>query len=79
VKNPVAEAVDRGDLDELVRLVDGLCSAREWASVVDLRDRVAAVIAAHTAAISSSAWNVTTPKLLYIDSSWRMSEAGVIG
>src|SRR3990172_12984184 len=39
VKNPVAEAVDRGDLDELVRLVDGLCSAREWASVVDLRDR----------------------------------------
>ena len=39
MKNPVAEAVDRGDLDELVRLVDGLCSAREWASVVDLRDR----------------------------------------
>ena len=39
MKSPVAEAVDRGDLDELVRLVDGLCSAREWASVIELRDR----------------------------------------
>ena len=29
--------------------------------------------------ISSSAWNVRTPKCLCLDSSWRMSEAGVIG
>ena len=31
------------------------------------------------AAISSSAWKVITPNSLNIDSSWRMSEAGVIG
>ena len=31
------------------------------------------------AAISSSAWNVITPNSLNIDSSCRMSEAGVIG
>jgi len=31
------------------------------------------------AAISSSAWNVITPNSLYIESSCRMSEAGVIG
>ena len=35
----VVEAVDRGDLDELVRLVDGLCGARDWDGVVMLRDR----------------------------------------
>jgi hypothetical protein len=35
----LSEAVDRGDLDELVRLVDGLASAREWHRIVDLRDR----------------------------------------
>lgn len=35
----VAEAVGRGDLDELVRLVDGLCASREWDEVVRLRDR----------------------------------------
>ena len=29
--------------------------------------------------ISSSAWNVRTPNCLCFDSSWRMSEAGVIG
>ena len=32
-----------------------------------------------TAAISSSAWTVRTPKCLCLDSSWRMSDAGVIG
>ena len=32
-----------------------------------------------TAAISSSACTVRTPKCLCLDSSWRMSEAGVIG
>ena len=35
--------------------------------------------AAPTPAISSSAWNVRTPKRLCLDNSWRMSEAGVIG
>jgi len=35
----LAEAVERGDLDELVRLVDGLCSGREWERIVELRDR----------------------------------------
>jgi len=35
----VAEAVSGGDLDQLVRLVDGLCGSREWAEVVRLRDR----------------------------------------
>ncbi len=36
-------------------------------------------MAAPIAAISSSAWNVRTPKCLYADSWWRMSDAGVIG
>jgi len=37
----LAEAVERGDLDELTRLVDGLCEAREWDALVELRDRCA--------------------------------------
>ncbi len=39
----------------------------------------AAPSAAPTPLISSSAWNVRIPKRLYLDSSCRMSEAGVIG
>src|ERR687895_1881000 len=39
----------------------------------------AAPTAIPAAAISSSAWIVRTPKFLWRDSSWRMSEAGVIG
>ena len=39
----------------------------------------AAPSAAPTAAISSSAWKVRTPNRLCLDSSCRMSEAGVIG
>lgn len=39
----------------------------------------AAPSAAPIPAISSSAWNVRTPKFLCLDSSCRMSEAGVIG
>ncbi len=39
----------------------------------------AAPRAAPMPAISSSAWNVVTSKFLCFDSSWRMSEAGVIG
>lgn len=35
----LAVAVDRGDLDDLVRLVDGLTAAREWDRIVELRDR----------------------------------------
>lgn len=35
----LADAVARGDLDELVRLVDGMCAGRRWGSLVDLRDR----------------------------------------
>ena len=39
----------------------------------------AAPIAAVIPAISSSAWNVLTPKFLYMESSCKMSLAGVIG
>ncbi|HEY7137814.1 MAG TPA: hypothetical protein VIB48_22355 [Acidimicrobiia bacterium] len=35
----VAGAVERGDLDELIRLVDGLCAQRSWDALVELRDR----------------------------------------
>ncbi len=35
--------------------------------------------AAPMPAISSSAWNVITPNRLCLLSSWRMSDAGVIG
>jgi hypothetical protein len=38
MNDPVAEAVAAGDLDRLVRLVDGLCSARDWDGVVRLRN-----------------------------------------
>jgi len=31
--------VAAGDLDALIRLVDGLCSSRDWARIVELRDR----------------------------------------
>jgi hypothetical protein len=35
----VSEAIDRNDLDELIRIVDALCATREWDGLVDLRDR----------------------------------------
>ncbi|HEY4397040.1 MAG TPA: DUF6183 family protein [Acidimicrobiia bacterium] len=38
-------AVERGDVDELVRLVDALCETREWDRLVDLRDRCVQAIA----------------------------------
>ncbi len=41
----LATAVDRGDLDELVRLVDSLCAGREWDRLVELRDRCHQAIA----------------------------------
>ncbi len=35
----LAELVEIGDLDELLRATDRLCDAREWQVLVDLRDR----------------------------------------
>ena len=35
----LSEAVERGDLDDLVRLVDGLATSRDWGRIVELRDR----------------------------------------
>jgi hypothetical protein len=35
----LAELVEIGDLDELIRVTDRLCDAREWARLVELRDR----------------------------------------
>lgn len=37
-------AVERGQLDELVRLVDGLVDGRDWDGVVELRDRCRAAV-----------------------------------
>ena len=42
--DPIAEAVDGGDLDEVVRLIDGQCASRDWDAVVATRDRCRAVI-----------------------------------
>lgn len=46
---PMAEslstAVERGDVDDLVRLVDGLCASREWDRLVELRDRCEQAVA----------------------------------
>jgi len=44
VADRIAEAVERGDLDELTRLIDGLCEAREWDALVELRDRCARAV-----------------------------------
>ncbi len=35
----LATAVERGDVDDLVRLVDALCTSREWEQLLELRDR----------------------------------------
>lgn len=35
----LADAVERGDVDELIRLADGLADAREWSAVEELRHR----------------------------------------
>ncbi len=63
------------------RLIASLLSARPGPEVEVTASAPpnAAPIAAHTAAISSSAWNVVTPKCLYCASSCSRSEAGVIG
>jgi hypothetical protein len=38
----VAELVDQGDLDELLRRIDALCDAGNWEGLLDLRDRARA-------------------------------------
>jgi hypothetical protein len=40
-----AELIERGDLNELTRHVDRLCAARDWAGLLDLRDRCRAALA----------------------------------
>jgi hypothetical protein len=35
----ISAAVRRADLDELLRMVDGLCASRDWSTLVTLRDR----------------------------------------
>jgi hypothetical protein len=36
--------VDRADLDEIIRSIDGMCSARDWAKLASLRDKAAAAV-----------------------------------
>lgn len=38
-RTPLAEAVEGGDVDDLVRWVDRLCAATDWDGLVELRDR----------------------------------------
>src|SRR5262252_2061142 len=38
-------AVERGDVDDLLRLVDGLCASRQWDRLVELRDRCEQAVA----------------------------------
>ncbi|MGH8986514.1 MAG: hypothetical protein ACRDY6_21955, partial [Acidimicrobiia bacterium] len=35
----LAQAVERGDLDELVHMIDGYCAARDWDGLAELRER----------------------------------------
>jgi hypothetical protein len=42
VTDEVSSAIERGDLDELIRLIDALCTNREWKVLVSLRDRAMA-------------------------------------
>ena len=39
MSDALSEAVTRADLDELLRMVDGLCAARDWSVLMTLRDR----------------------------------------
>ena len=39
MRDRIVDAVEAGDLDELVRLIDALCDTREWDLLVELRDR----------------------------------------
>ncbi len=40
----VADAIDRGDLDALVRLVEALCRDADWEGLLLLRDRSRAAL-----------------------------------
>ena len=40
----LVELVEIGDLDELIRATDRLCDAREWAALLELRDRCRAAV-----------------------------------
>ena len=33
------EAIEASDTDELLRVVDGLCEARDWHGLMELKDR----------------------------------------
>jgi hypothetical protein len=35
----LAQVVERGDLDELIRLIDGYCDSRDWDRLAELRER----------------------------------------
>jgi hypothetical protein len=45
VAESLSTAVERGDVDDLVRLVDGLCASREWERLLELRDRCVQAVA----------------------------------
>jgi hypothetical protein len=44
MSDSIAEAVDSGDLDRVIRLIDGLSNSRDWDAVVETRDRCRFVI-----------------------------------
>jgi len=39
VRERIIDAVESGDLDELLRIIDALCETREWELLIELRDR----------------------------------------
>ena len=39
MSDDLTQLVEIGDLDEIIRATDRLCDAREWARLVELRDR----------------------------------------
>jgi len=39
VRDRIIDAVEAGDLDELLRIIDALCDSREWDLLIELRDR----------------------------------------
>jgi hypothetical protein len=41
----LSTAVERGDVDDLIRLVDGLCESRAWDRLLELRDRCEQAVA----------------------------------
>src|ERR1700676_3528869 len=73
--------ITRGNSTMIARPIASVLRAMPGPEVVVMAraPEYAAPIAEVMAPISSSAWNVITPKFLYMESSWRMSDAGVIG